>query len=227
MSVLKELAIDGHESVNLYWNWAQGATARGHTGEALWALLRARELGPPDAAAQREIERLRTALQLEITEINPVPTAALARAARNWHLGAASVALIGLSLLLRLIAWRRYTLRWPGIGSGVAVGLALALAIAGFVGATSRLTAVVTTRDVVLLDSASPSARPIATLREGEVVTVHDSADGFLRVQDSSGARGWTRTSEVWMLDRPPGRESSQSGGAANKVGGELLVVGG
>lgn len=204
VDILRELAATGHESVNLYWNWAQGATARGHTGEALWALLRAREVGPHDTAVEREIERLRTALRLEVTEINPVPTAGLARAARDWHLGALSAGLAGLSVLLRLIAWRRYTLRWPTVGSGVAAGFALALVAVVVVGATSRPTAVVTARDAALWDSASATARPIANLREGEVVTVHDSADSFLRIQDSSGARGWARTSEVWVLDRPP-----------------------
>ncbi|HEX9186506.1 MAG TPA: hypothetical protein VGB87_05530, partial [Vicinamibacteria bacterium] len=58
------LAGSGHESASLYWNWAQAATARGAQGEALWALLRARELDPGDRAVVRDVERLREALNL-------------------------------------------------------------------------------------------------------------------------------------------------------------------
>jgi hypothetical protein len=27
---------------------------------------------------------------------------------------------------------------------------------------------------------------------------------GYLRVEDSSGARGWARQDDVWPLDQPP-----------------------
>ena len=46
IAVYGELAASGQESASLYWNWAQAASARGAMGEALWALLRARELAP-------------------------------------------------------------------------------------------------------------------------------------------------------------------------------------
>ena len=59
-----ELASAGAKSASLYWNWAQVSAARGATGEALWALLRARELEPGDAAVAREIGRLREAANL-------------------------------------------------------------------------------------------------------------------------------------------------------------------
>ena len=53
-----ELAASGEESASLYWNWAQAATARGAQGEALWALLRARELDPGvEAVVRHDQER--------------------------------------------------------------------------------------------------------------------------------------------------------------------------
>ncbi|HPC82905.1 MAG TPA: SH3 domain-containing protein [Thermoanaerobaculaceae bacterium] len=204
IAVLRELAASGHESVNLYWNWAQGAAARGRAGEAMWALLRGREIGPPDDAAERDIERLRQALQLDRSELEPVPVAALGRLARRWHFGLWSVLLVALALHLRLAFWRRAVPAWAKAASLAAALAAILLGAAGFAGASAPPTAVVTARDVPLLDAASPTARTVATLREGEVVPVHDSAGEHLRIQDSSGARGWARTSDVWRLDAPP-----------------------
>ena len=49
LAIYRDLAASGVESAALYWNWAQAAEARGAMGEALWALLRAREIAPgPD-----------------------------------------------------------------------------------------------------------------------------------------------------------------------------------
>lgn len=205
LTVFRELASSGHESANLYWNWAQGAAARGRAGEAMWALLRAREVGPRDVAAEREVERLRQALQLDHAELNPVPTAALARVARAWHFQLVFAVLLAFALHLRIFYWRRAALRWPAVVSMIALVVALALAAATFIGSSARPTAVVTAREVALLDAASSTARTVATLREGEVVPVYDTAGEFLRVQDSSGARGWARTTDVWWLDAPPG----------------------
>lgn len=206
LTVFRELASSGHESANLYWNWAQGAAARGRAGEAMWALLRAREVGPRDVAAEREVERLRLALQLDHAELNPVPTAALDRVARTWHFQLVALVLFAFALHLRILYWRRAALRWPAVASLIAMLVALALAVATFAGSSARATAVVTARDVSLLDAASSSARTVATLREGEVVPVFDAAGEFMRIQDSSGARGWVRSADVWPLAAPPGR---------------------
>ena len=46
IAIYEDLAASGLESASLYWNWAQAAAASGTQGEALWALLRARELDP-------------------------------------------------------------------------------------------------------------------------------------------------------------------------------------
>lgn len=204
LAIYRELAAAGHESTNLYWNWAQGAAARGQVGEAEWALLRARETGPPDPAVEREIERLRQILHLERAELNPVPTAGLARVIRRFHLDALGGLLVLASLGFHALARRRPRVRWSPPAAWVTVTVGLALAMLSFVSAASRRTAVVVTPNASLFDAASPTAGAVASLREGEVVPILDVAGGFLRVQDSSGARGWVRTSDAWSLDAPP-----------------------
>ena len=96
------------ESASLYWNWAQAATARGAHGEALWALLRARELDPGDRAVVRDVERLRESLNLDPAEIAPEPLAAAGRLARRFRLD-----LVALVLLAPLPGRPR---RSPGLG---------------------------------------------------------------------------------------------------------------
>ena len=94
-----ELARSGGESATLYWNWAQAATARGAHGEALWALLRARELDPGDRAVARDVERLRGALNLDPAEIAPEPLAVAGRFSRRFRLDLVAAALLALSVL--------------------------------------------------------------------------------------------------------------------------------
>jgi hypothetical protein len=74
------------ESASLYWNWAQAAARRGNVGEALWALLRARELDPGDRAVARDIERLRESASLDRASWRPIrsPRCGACRGASGW-----------------------------------------------------------------------------------------------------------------------------------------------
>jgi hypothetical protein len=63
-------------------------------------------------------------------------------------------------------------------------------------------TAVVVRRGAPLLDAAGPTAGTLGSLREGEVVVVLEESGGYLRVEDSSGARGWASSTDAWRLDR-------------------------
>jgi len=203
LEAYRELATQGHESASLYWNWAQAAAARGAVGEALWALLRGRELEPGDRALQREIERLRENANLDAAEVQPEPLAALARLGRLLHLDLLALALFGLSLLAH--AWAR----WGSAARAVArlawttLGLGLLLAAAPLLGSLARPTAVVAVRAATLYDAASPTAAPLGTLREAEVVPILERSRDYLRIEDGSGARGWAHISEVWPLERP------------------------
>jgi hypothetical protein len=199
-----ELARSGAESASLYWNWAQAAAARGATGEALWGLLRARELEPSDRAVARELGRLREAANLDPAEIAPETLSALGRWCRRLQLAWLSVALAALSVAIHAAGQllpRLQRLRTVGLTLLAAAGILGALPVAS---TFARPTGVVVRRSAPLLDAASPTAGTIGSLREGEVVPILESSEAFLRVEDSSGARGWARAEDVRRLDRPP-----------------------
>jgi tetratricopeptide (TPR) repeat protein len=206
LAAYQEVVQGGTEGPSLYWNWAQAALARGSHGEALWALLRARELDPGDFAVTREIERVREAVNLDRAELAPEPLAAASRFARRFRLDLVAVGLLGLSVLLHLMT-RLPAARGGGtLAAGVAFGLGVLAVVAPIAGSFARPTAVVVRRGAALLDQASPTAEAVGTLREGEVVPILDASGDYLRIEDSSGARGWALGAEVRRLDRPPAR---------------------
>ena len=204
IAAYRELAATGIESGSLYWNWAQAAAARGAVGEALWALLRGREAGGSDAAAAREIERLRQVANLDTAELAPDPLAAVARLTATLHLDLLALTLLAASLVAHALARAFPAARWPVAAAWLTLALGLGAATVVLVASRARPTAVVVHRGVPLADAASPSAAVLATLREGEVVPVLSTSGSYLRVQDSSGARGWVTADDVWRLDRPP-----------------------
>jgi hypothetical protein len=200
----REIAASGRESASLYWNWAQAAAARGSHGEALWAMLRAREVEPGDRAIPREIERLREASNLDPAELSPEPLAALGRIVRRLRLDLVAAALLLVSVLSHLLARSARTLRWPVAAGWSTALLGLAVALLPLAASYARPTGVVVRRGAPLVDSASPTAESIGALREGEVVPILTSSGEFVRVEDSSGARGWAHRADLWRLDRVP-----------------------
>jgi hypothetical protein len=199
IAAYQALAGEGHESPALYWNWAQAAHAQGAAGEALWALLRAREIDPRDRALGREIERTRERLGLEEAELAPEPLAELARAARRFRLGLVAALCALISVALHAGARVRHG---SPRAAAVAFGLAACAALPVLLGAAAKPVAVVVAADASLLDQASPQARPLGALREGEVVPVLERAGDWLRIEDASGARGWARAADVRELQR-------------------------
>jgi hypothetical protein len=198
-----EIAAAGAESASLYWNWAQAARARGAVGEALWALLRARELEPGDRAVLRELEKTREAAALDPAEIAPDPLSAVARFGRRFRLDLLSVGLLALSVvghvLSRLTGGSR---GFRGLAA-TAAALALGLGAAPAAGSFAPPTGVVVLRGAPLLDAASPTAEAVGALREGEVVPILEASGEYVRVEDSSGARGWALGADVRRLDAP------------------------
>ncbi|HEX5044752.1 MAG TPA: SH3 domain-containing protein [Candidatus Polarisedimenticolaceae bacterium] len=197
LEIYRDLAGSGVESASLYWNWAQAAEARGAQGEALWALLRAREMAPGDRAVDREIERLRQVANLDPAEIAPDPLAVVARTARRFRLDLVACLLLAISVAAHA------ALRWRRAGAPLArmawtaLGLGLAVAAVPIAGAYARPTGVVVRRGAPVLDAASPTAESIGSLREGEVVPVLEKSGGYVRVEDSSGVRGWAAAADV------------------------------
>jgi hypothetical protein len=199
MALYQELAATGAASASLYWNWAQAARARGALGEALWALLRARELEPGDRAVVRDIEQVRADASLDPAEIAPEPLAAAARFGRRFRLDTLAVLFAVVSLIAHLLVrYRRPP--WARSVAWAAGGLALACAVAPLAGGLARPTGVVVRRGAPLLEAASPTADATGTLREGEVVPILDASGGYVRIEDSSGARGWARAEDVRRL---------------------------
>jgi tetratricopeptide (TPR) repeat protein len=196
-TLYEQLARGGAESASLWWNWGQAAAARGATGEALWALLRARELDPGDRAVLRDIDRLRESANLDPAEIAPEPLAAAARLARRFRLDLLAVVLLALSLVAHAAA--RLSPRAGWAGTVVWTSLVLGLLAAGVpaAGELARPLGVVLHRGAPLLDAASPTAESVGTLREGEVVPILERSGAYVRVEDSSGARGWASAEDV------------------------------
>ena len=202
----REVAAEGVASPSLYWNWAQAATARGHVGEAVWALRRCRQLDPGDGSVARELHRLRQLANLSPAETSPQPLAELALYARRFRAGSLVLALCALSVLLHGAArWLLPAARWPVAGTWAALVLAVVLLVpAALAPLLARPLAVVVHAGAPLLDAASRTAGILATLREGEVVPILTRSGPYLRIQDSSGARGWALAEEVWPLDEVP-----------------------
>jgi hypothetical protein len=204
IGIYRELASSGLESASLYWNWAQSAIARGETGEALWALLRGREVDPGDRAVAREIERLREGANLDAAEISPDPLAAVARQARRFRLDLAGLAFLGISLALQGLAARAPARLSMRAARAVALAAGLACSAAALAGGGRRPTGVAITATSALLDAASPTAAQLGALREGEVLPILETSGAYVRVEDSAGARGWASTEDVRRLDSAP-----------------------
>jgi len=207
-ALFDSLAQAGFETSALDWNRAQVADAQGAAGAALWALLRARELDPGDVAVAREIDRVREGANLDRAELAPDPLAAVARASRQFGLGLVACALLALSLLAHAaLKWRPDT-RPLGTVAWIALALGLSLAVVPVAGAFARPTGVVVRRGAPLLDAASPTAEGVGTLREGEVVPILAASGAYVRVEDSSGVRGWALAHDVRDLVGAPRRPS-------------------
>ena len=206
IALYSQLATAGDESASLYWNWAQAAIARGAQGEALWALLRARELEPGDGAVVREVERLREALNLDPAEISPEPLAAAARLSRRFRLDLLALGLLLSSLGAHGFARLTAASGWLRGVAWAALVLGLFAASVPIAASFARPTAVVVRRGAPLLDAASPTAEPTGSLREGEVVPILEESGEWLRVEDNAGARGWASAADVRRLDSTPAR---------------------
>lgn len=204
LTAYRALAAAGNENTALFWNWAQVATARGSLGEAIWALLRARELDPGDPTIERELDQVRRLVGLDPAELSPEPLAALDRLGRRFSLGLVAVVGLLASLALHGAARVVRTARWPVATAWACLAVGLLATAVVLVGGLAPPTAVVVRRGAVLLDAPAAGAASLATLREGEVVPILEESGAFLLVQDSSGARGWAASGEVFRLDRSP-----------------------
>ena len=186
-----KLAGNGVHAPSLYWNWAQAASASGRKGEALWALLRARDLTPTDASMVREAERLRSELGLDPSEVSQGVLGDLRLLARRFRLDGLAIVALVLSLAALLGKKPRAALSlWSLL-------LGILLAAPSFLGTWREPRGVVVRKDAPLLDVARPDAVSLASLREGEVVPLLGEEGDYVRIQDASGARGFAHKNDV------------------------------
>lgn len=184
----------GARSPALYWNWAQAALSRGHRGEALWALLRARSLDARDATIEQQIVRLSGALALDSAETNTGPRALLGRVVSKFHLDVTGVALTLVAAALAFGPKAR------NAGRGI-LALATVLVLMSVVGAFPERRAVVIHAEAPLFDIPRNDGLALANLREGEVVPVLSEQGDFVQIQDASGARGYAHREDVRDID--------------------------
>jgi hypothetical protein len=163
-------------------------------------------MDPADRALAREIQRLRDTANLDPAEIAPEPLAALARVARRYRLGEVVIILAAISLACHLAARLLPFHRWLAATAWATIGAAIAVAVLPLAGSLARPTGVVVRRGAPLLDSASPTAHAIGSLRQAEVVPLLEAAGDYVRVEDTSGARGWAHRGDVWPLESKPSR---------------------
>ena len=217
LAAYRELAAAGAEGPRSTGTGRRPPRREASQGEALWALLRARELDPGrprrgarDRARARGGQprpgRDRPRAPGRRRSLRP-PLPARPRRGRPAR-------------PLRAPAPRRARprpARWGSVSAGVAFALGLLAAGAPVAGSFARPTAVVVRRGAPLLDQASPTAEAVGSLREGEVVPVLDASGDYLRIEDSSGARGWAVGSDVRRLDRPRRAEAAPDPGLQSR----------
>jgi hypothetical protein len=191
------LAESGVGAPSLYWNWAQAASASGRKGEALWALMRARDLTPTDTSMIRETERLRGELGLDPSEMSLGLLGDLRMLARRFRFDGLAIAALFLSVLALLGKKPRASL---SLGSLL---LGLLLATPSFLGSWREPRGVVVQKDAPLVDAPRTDALALANLREGEVVPLLGEEGDYVRIQDASGARGFAHKNDVRKVGMP------------------------
>jgi hypothetical protein len=185
------LAAQGVRAPSLYWNWAQAAAASGKKGEALWALMRARELAPTDPAMIREVERFRGELGLDPSEVSLGFLGDLRMFARRFRFDGLAIAALLLSTFVAMGKKKNTSL---SLGS---FALGILLAAPFFAGSWREPRAVVAQKDAPLLDAPRNDALALSNLREGEVVPLLGQDGEYVRIQDASGARGFAHRNDV------------------------------
>jgi hypothetical protein len=151
----------------------------------------------------REIERRRESSSLDAAEIAPDPWAAWVRVSRRYHLDLAGALLVLMSVALHVAVRLRPGARGATATAGVTLALGLILTAGSAASSLARPAGVVVRRGAPLLDAASPTAEALGTLREGEVVPILEGSGDYVRVEDSSGARGWALAPDVRRVQGP------------------------
>ncbi|MDQ3035236.1 MAG: SH3 domain-containing protein [Myxococcota bacterium] len=163
----------------------------GRTGHAVLVWERARLLAPNDADVISNLDRVRSEAGLEPPPESAIESAARTLPARHW------LALGGAALVLFVLGAAAFPLLRKGRGALTLLTALSAIAVVVSSGALWVGT-LATERGVLVAEGAatmrlSPfeDAEPVATLAEGEVVSIEAEHDAWVRVEDRAGQRGW------------------------------------
>jgi hypothetical protein len=191
LAAYAQLEKTGSRAPSLYWNWAQTAAAGGRKGEALWALIRARDLHPADSSLNREIDGLRGELGLDPSETSLGLLGDLRVSARRFRLDIVAAVMFFVSIGALIGRKPR-----PGISRAAFAAGAL-FALPFLLGVWRETRGVIIQKDAPLLDIPRNDAIALANLREGEAVPLLGDEGDYLKIQDASGARGFAHKSDV------------------------------
>ncbi len=187
-------------SASLCFNLANAEAKAGHPGLAILNYERARYLAPGDAEIDHNLQLARQQAGLKSNSLRWWQVALRSLSLNTW-LAIVDVwlALIALAVLAHVFVRRLE----PGprrAALGKVVKTVLFVAIPCFLftsyiallAAPLRIEGVVVSKQAVLRLSPFDSAERIGTLPEGELVTVEQQHDRYLRIEARDGRYGWT-----------------------------------
>ncbi len=176
-----------------WYDYGLAAMRSGHTGEAVWAWLRALRLRPRDADARANLlaAGVDPAVVRRATPFLPLsPEEMLLLAGLLW--------LVGGTLLVLRFARRQG--RALVIGGSAAVVAAALLAVALLLPRALSPIAIVTAPAAELRPAPDIRSGSTATLAPGEALSIAERRDDWLRVRTQDGHDGWVENRDVGSL---------------------------
>ncbi len=187
-------------SASLCFNLANAEAKAGHPGLAILNYERARYLAPGDAEIDHNLQLAREQAGLKTNSLRWWQVALRSLTINTWlAIVDTWLALIALAVLAHVFVQRMPAgPRRAVLGKVVKTVLFVAIPCFLFSGyiallaAPLRIEGVVVAKQAVLRLSPFDAAEQIGTLPEGELVTVEQQHDHYLRVEARDGRYGWT-----------------------------------
>jgi tetratricopeptide (TPR) repeat protein len=197
----KELIEVRGYSAPLCFDLANAQEKAGHVGQAILNYERARYLAPSDRDIDHNLQLARQRAGLKVNSLRWWQIMLRALTINQW-LGIVDfwLALIALAVMTHLVLRRlmpdpRGALWGKVIKTVLFVSIPCALLTAylALLAAPLRIEGVVIARQAVLRLSPFDAAEQIGTLPEGELVTVEQQHDNYIRIEGRDGIYGWTQ----------------------------------
>jgi tetratricopeptide (TPR) repeat protein len=202
----EKLLEQGVRSPSICYNLGTACYQAGQMGRAVVAFRRAQQLAPRDASLRANLQFVRKKVNGE--EKSPVPLwrSWLSLLTLNEGTVLAATAFWIWFLLLAAGEWRptlRNRLRSCTLAAGLLTALfAACLALSAFM-RYGDVSAVVVVREAVVRFGPLEESQTAYNLQDGAEVTVRDTKDNWLQVQDNSKRVGWLKRDQVVVLADP------------------------